>query len=67
MVENQAVPTTKHKFIFQVEIDMNLCFCSENLCNDPNGELLGKSGAIPLAATSSFSTLLVIASLWMQP
>ena len=26
--------------IFQVEIDVNLCFCSEHTCNHPEGELV---------------------------
>jgi len=46
----------------QVEIDMNLCFCSENLCNDPNGELLGQSGAAPLTFSSSAAAAVTAAA-----
>lgn len=63
--EKQAVDVrSKEDKKVQVEIDMNLCFCSENLCNDPNGKLLG-SGATPLTATASLASLAaVIASSW---
>ncbi|TRY77775.1 hypothetical protein TCAL_07851 [Tigriopus californicus] len=36
----------KAKRKIQVEIDVNLCFCSTHICNDPLGELLSSKAAI---------------------
>ena len=31
---------------FQVEIEVNLCFCSQHLCNHPEGELMTSNFAV---------------------
>lgn len=51
----------------QVEIDVNLCFCSQHLCNHPNGELLSTSSAtsvdkVRLVVGLVLTALLVILS-----
>ena len=54
----------------QVEIDVNLCFCSEHTCNGPDGELLtehllssGADSRSRLVVTSSHLAAACLASL----
>jgi hypothetical protein len=55
--------------VFQVEIEVNLCFCSENLCNDPNGELLSgdatkTTSSIFMAVAVSSAAMVVSRASW---
>lgn len=55
-LQNVEVKDKSDKKI-QVEIDVNLCFCSQHLCNHPDGELMKSDGKSLDAMVNLYSVI----------
>lgn len=47
-------------YLFQVEIDVNICFCSDHLCNSPEEDLFAAAADADRHQTPMLKTLILL-------